>query len=1214
MPVDLATLLIEVKGRGIAETTAQLDALIGAAGRTEAQVNRLAIRENDLARSNYNMQRAQYGAARELANAERATIARNVAEERSIALGIRNQAAINNARTALINSEMAASRAASRMAALGTAAATAGSGFRDAARDVSAMLMTAQTGLSGLPYALTRATSGFSLLLVGATIAMAGITTAFVAGLKVVDEYQIAIISIAAGLTTMAKPGQGAWEDLFTRNKEHAVDMYRTMTLEAAKHFATANEMMIVYNKLVQSGYAVREQEIGALGTITDLIKIKTKGQDVDRQLNTEIMALMQGQARAGSLLAQELRMRLGEGWADLVEKHRKAGDLLLWMASLYPGLTAANKDIRETITSQWTTMKSLVELITIGGMQGAYKDVVGLMKQMNDWLIKNEREISYGIAVAWDNVYLAARKVQDVYIQMRNAKEDIGTYLAEQAKKIPGVPEATEHLAQVEEVPPEQLSRLQAIVLLYKEAAQEVMTLNFWLSWWPNRINEAWESLKFVWSLLVQLKDLVAEPLTLFFKEVGLSDIWDKTENLRNWLATHPYVITIKGIWSYLTEPGGAGLTSPETSATEVVDRVNKVLETSPTLKYKVKGQVERLEMPKVPKFGEEPPIAMRAPDWFEYWRKKAPPETMPGAGRAPKGGKGGGRDPEAEARRLMSIWDTLNKDISRLSEGNFAEIEANYQKTLDDIYKYREVRDLTEAEVAAKALERRNLQMQKAEEDFWLNIAKLSGDHFAEIDAQYKKDVRNAGDNEARKFAVFQVWSDKTQAQIIKNRDAQLGREKEYLSTMAGAAPLLSDQLALQSQLLEIDIQQQKNKLDLLYYTKEIRLEEWQRLEPLRAQAELMQRQAEARKQWQIEGPAGGLRIWGMERLNEMQTRGATETVEALKSAETWMGDNFGQALVDKLQGKKTDIMAMFNDVAESFFKRIVKLQIQNIFDSLAMAIGVPGMGGPAVGRAAPAFGMKPDGSPYNPFYVSPAPGGGGFGGLGGYEIGGSWAAGEELANNFGRMWDTAENNMTNVSNRYEAVLNNGVMGLNNTAGTFNNVFLQAINGLLSVFSGGRGGGGMGGIGGLLGGLVKGIGGLFFGGMSFGEMSATGAGGYGAFEPSMFGGWKSIHRGGIIRAHGGLRLASDEVPIIAQTGERVLNRAETAAYERQPQINVSITTNTKNPVQARVTGQNNDIRVVIEDIVDQSIRGGKAFNAMKQTFNLRPSTVGKQ
>jgi hypothetical protein len=44
----------------------------------------------------------------------------------------------------------------------------------------------------------------------------------------------------------------------------------------------------------------------------------------------------------------------------------------------------------------------------------------------------------------------------------------------------------------------------------------------------------------------------------------------------------------------------------------------------------------------------------------------------------------------------------------------------------------------------------------------------------------------------------------------------------------------------------------------------------------------------------------------------------------------------------------------------------------------------------------------------------------------------------------------------------------------------------------------------------------------------------------------------WSPYHTGGIIRAHSGLNLASDEVPIIAQTGERILSRSQNREYEK--------------------------------------------------------------
>mgnify|MGYP000949126883 CR=1 FL=1 len=58
-----------------------------------------------------------------------------------------------------------------------------------------------------------------------------------------------------------------------------------------------------------------------------------------------------------------------------------------------------------------------------------------------------------------------------------------------------------------------------------------------------------------------------------------------------------------------------------------------------------------------------------------------------------------------------------------------------------------------------------------------------------------------------------------------------------------------------------------------------------------------------------------------------------------------------------------------------------------------------------------------------------------------------------------------------------------------------------------------------------------------------------------------------------GAIRAHSGLKLAADEVPIIAQTGERVLSRAQNAAYEAgmKPEVNIEIVNNTGTPIQTK-------------------------------------------
>ena len=244
----------------------------------------------------------------------------------------------------------------------------------------------------------------YALVIAGAWKLEQAVTGAFKSGIQAVDEYRVRVIGIAATLTDMAASGQGSVEEVFRKNKAFAEDYYRALNLESAKHFATVSEGMTVYNRLVQSGYAPTMLEVGAVMTLADKIKLATQGQNMEVQLNTEIIALMEGQARAQSLLAMELKSRLGPGWADLVEQHKKTGDLLTWLVSLYPGLAVANKEIEGTLTAQLTTTKSLLDLLSISGLGGAYQDIVGWNRAINDYL-RTHDELAGQISKAWWNI-----------------------------------------------------------------------------------------------------------------------------------------------------------------------------------------------------------------------------------------------------------------------------------------------------------------------------------------------------------------------------------------------------------------------------------------------------------------------------------------------------------------------------------------------------------------------------------------------------------------------------------------------------------------------------------------------------------------------------------------------------------------------------------------------------------------------------------------
>jgi len=280
--------------------------------------------------------------------------------------------------------------------------------FESAMNRANYLMHSSMKGMTGSVRGLQSSIDALpgSLLRVAATVG--GLTTlsmVFKKGIDAVDDYRVAVVSIASTLSDMSKPGQGDMKEVFGRNKVYAEDMYRAITIEDAKHFATAKEMMTVYNRLVQGGYAVRLDEVAALGTLTDKIKLATKGQDAEKQLNTEIMALMEGKVKQGSMLAMELKSRIGPEWGNIVQKHKEAGDLLSFMAGLYPGLSIANKEIEATLESQGSSLKTQLELLAIAGLGGAYDDIVGYVKDINTYLRDHGKELAGNIATGWNVV-----------------------------------------------------------------------------------------------------------------------------------------------------------------------------------------------------------------------------------------------------------------------------------------------------------------------------------------------------------------------------------------------------------------------------------------------------------------------------------------------------------------------------------------------------------------------------------------------------------------------------------------------------------------------------------------------------------------------------------------------------------------------------------------------------------------------------------------
>ncbi len=150
---------------------------------------------------------------------------------------------------------------------------------------------------------------------------------------------------------------------------------------------------------------------------------------------------------------------------------------------------------------------------------------------------------------------------------------------------------------------------------------------------------------------------------------------------------------------------------------------------------------------------------------------------------------------------------------------------------------------------------------------------------------------------------------------------------------------------------------------------------------------------------------------------------------------------------------------------------------------------------------------------------------------------------------------------------------------------------------------------------LGGVFGGFGGGIGGGVPGGI-----------------PNSIAGAPVFHAGGVAGAAGGRRrlvdgrvfdhayryhrggLAGNEVPAILERGERVLSRAETAAYDdmrQAPQVRINID-NRGAPVNAEVRNQRWDGRgLVVDVLLDDVSRRGPFTQGLQRTFGLREQSV---
>src|SRR5512139_53515 len=171
---------------------------------------------------------------------------------------------------------------------------------------------------------------------------------------KASEETRILIIQTAGLLASFASFGETTTESF---NNAIAVSKKLQFTFAelAARSLATAEDMQKGFQVFVARGgwsFATGDMDKAAkmAAFLTNLTIALTGTLQKERQIYTEIDDLMQGQARAGSVVARLLKSQVGD-LKSYLDLHRKQGDLLEDLMRMFSGIVEASNRLVDTLT-----------------------------------------------------------------------------------------------------------------------------------------------------------------------------------------------------------------------------------------------------------------------------------------------------------------------------------------------------------------------------------------------------------------------------------------------------------------------------------------------------------------------------------------------------------------------------------------------------------------------------------------------------------------------------------------------------------------------------------------------------------------------------------------------------------------------------------------------------------------------------------------------
>lgn len=245
----------------------------------------------------------------------------------------------------------------------------------------------------------------------------------FEKGFLAVDTYNQSVASLAAMVVTFSERQKGMdlsgqWEEALRYSKQ----MVPVLETIAAKTLLSGQETTALANAFARQGVflqASNEKQIEAFTRLSNALPLMTQGQEIMRQINTEVRSLMTGSNAASSMLLQTLKAIDPE-----IKKHletwRRQGTVMEHIGDMLKGFGPATSLLEVQWQAVKSTLDTTVTQILRGGMEEAYIDIIALVRELNKYLVENKDTIITGIRDGWIEIKKAVEDVapiaKDVY------------------------------------------------------------------------------------------------------------------------------------------------------------------------------------------------------------------------------------------------------------------------------------------------------------------------------------------------------------------------------------------------------------------------------------------------------------------------------------------------------------------------------------------------------------------------------------------------------------------------------------------------------------------------------------------------------------------------------------------------------------------------------------------------------------------------------